>query len=119
MEGAVKVVSELLKRSLKSTAISAIGGLLAKRALEGMKRRMDWREIGGAPLVGVNGVGFISHGRSDAVAIESAIRRVRDAAKSHFVDEIAAAVAPTQALVEAARAEAAEHAARHAAPQEA
>lgn len=119
MEGAVKVVSELLKRSLKSTAISALGGLLAKRALEGMKRRMDWREIGGAPLVGVNGVGFISHGRSDALAIESAIRRVRDAARSHFVDEIAAAVAPTGALVEAARAEAEQHAARHGAPQEA
>ncbi len=119
MEGAVKVVGELLKRSLKSTAISAIGGLLAKTALDGMKKRMDWREIGGAPLMGVNGVGFISHGRSDALAIESAIRRVRDAARSHFVDEIAAAVAPTEALVEAARAEAAEHAARHAAPQEA
>jgi glycerol-3-phosphate acyltransferase PlsX len=119
MEGAVKVVSELLKRSLKSTAISAIGGLLAKKALEGMKKRMDWREIGGAPLVGVNGVGFISHGRSDALAMESAIRRVRDAARSHFVDEIAAAVAPTDALVEAARAEAEKHAARHVAPQEA
>jgi glycerol-3-phosphate acyltransferase PlsX len=119
MEGAVKVVGELLKRSLKSTALSAIGGLLSKRALDGMKKRMDWREIGGAPLVGVNGVGFISHGRSDALAIESAIRRVRDAARSHFVDDIAKAVAPTDALVEAARAEAAQHAARHAAHPEA
>jgi len=119
MEGTAKVVGELLKRQLKSTAISAIGGLLAKKALEGMKKRMDWREIGGAPLVGVNGVGFISHGRSDALAMESAIRRVRDAARSHFVDEIAAAVASTDALVEAARAEAEHQAARHAAPQEA
>src|SRR5512133_359360 len=118
MEGAVKVVGELLKRSLKSTAISAIGGLLARKALDGMKKRMDWREVGGAPLVGVNGVGFISHGSSDALAIESAIRRVREAARSHFVDEIAAAVAPTEALVEAARAEAAQHAARHVAPHE-
>ena len=40
-----------------------------------MKKRIDWREVGGAPLVGVNGVGFISHGRSDALAIENAIRR--------------------------------------------
>jgi phosphate acyltransferase len=119
MEGAVTVVGQLLKKTLKSTAISAIGGLLAKTALDGMKKRMDWREIGGAPLVGVDGVGFISHGRSDALAIESAIRRVRDAARSHFVDEIAAAVAPTQALVEAARAEAEKHAARHAAHPEA
>ncbi len=61
---------------------------------------MDWREIGGAPLVGVNGVGFIGHGRSDALAMENAIRRVREAAGAHFVDEIADAVAPSHALVE-------------------
>ena len=60
---------------------------------------MDWREIGGAPLLGVNGVGFISHGRSDALAIENAIRRAREAARTHFVDEIAAAVAPAEALL--------------------
>jgi glycerol-3-phosphate acyltransferase PlsX len=120
MEGAVKVVGELLKRSFKSTAISAIGGLLAKAALDKMKKRIDWREIGGAPLVGVNGVGFISHGRSDALAIESAIQRVRDAARSHYVDEIAVAVAPTQALVDAAKQQEAQRAgAGHAASQDA
>jgi hypothetical protein len=63
-----------------------------------MKKRLDWREVGGAPLVGVNGVGFISHGRSDAVAIENAIRRASDAARTHFVDENAPAVAPAEAL---------------------
>jgi len=99
MEGTAKVVGELMKRAIKSTAVSAIGGLLAKRALEGMKRQMDWREIGGAPLVGVNGVGFISHGRSDALAIENAIRRAHEAARTHFVDEIATAVAPAEALL--------------------
>jgi glycerol-3-phosphate acyltransferase PlsX len=102
MEGTAKVVGEYLKRALRSTTASKIGGLLSKAALEGMKRRLDWREVGGAPLLGVNGVGFISHGRSDALAIENAVRRARDAARAHFTDEIAQAVAPSQALVAAA-----------------
>jgi glycerol-3-phosphate acyltransferase PlsX len=76
-----------------------VGGLLARKALEGMKKKMDWREVGGAPLLGVNGVGFISHGRSDALAVENAIRRAHQAARTHFVDDIAAAVAPAEALL--------------------
>jgi glycerol-3-phosphate acyltransferase PlsX len=99
MEGTAKVVGEHLKRAIMSSAVSKLGGLLAKKALDQMKRRMDWREIGGAPLLGVAGVGFISHGRSDALAMENAIRRVRDAAKSHFTDEIATAVEPAEALL--------------------
>jgi glycerol-3-phosphate acyltransferase PlsX len=99
MEGTAKVVGEVLKRAIMSTTMSKIGGLLAKKAFDAMKQRMDWREIGGAPLLGLNGVGFISHGRSDALAVQNAIRRVRDAASSHFTDEIAAAVAPAEALL--------------------
>ena len=99
MEGTAKVVGEHLKRAIRSTLVSSVGGLLAKRALEGMKKKMDWREVGGAPLLGVNGVGFVSHGRSDALAIENAIRRATEAARTHFVDEIAAAVAPAEALL--------------------
>jgi glycerol-3-phosphate acyltransferase PlsX len=64
-----------------------------------MKERLDWRTVGGAPLVGVNGVGVISHGRSDALAIQNAIRRAADAARAHFTDEIARAVAPSESLL--------------------
>ena len=99
MEGTAKVVGEHLKRAIMSSTVSKLGGLLAKKAFDDMKRKMDWREIGGAPLLGVAGVGFISHGRSDALAMENAIRRVRDAARSHFTDEIAQAVAPAEALL--------------------
>ena len=99
MEGTAKVVGELLKRALYSSTRAKIGGLLSKAALEAMKQRMDWREVGGAPLVGVNGVGVISHGSSDALAIENAIRRAGDAAGTHFTDEIAKAVAPSESLL--------------------
>jgi glycerol-3-phosphate acyltransferase PlsX len=107
MEGTARVVGELLKGALKSSAASALGGLLAKSALGEMKRKIDWREIGGAPLVGVAGVGFITHGRSDALAIENAVRRVRAAADAHATDEIARAAAHAEALLP-----------RHGAPQD-
>jgi glycerol-3-phosphate acyltransferase PlsX len=99
MEGTAKVVGEHLKRAIRSTLVSSVGGLLARKALEAMKKKMDWREVGGAPLLGVNGVGFISHGRSDALAIENAVRRAHAAARTHYVDEVAAAVAPAEALL--------------------
>jgi glycerol-3-phosphate acyltransferase PlsX len=99
MEGTAKVVGELLKQALKSTPASAIGGLLAKKALVAMKRKIDWREIGGAPLVGVAGVGFITHGRSDALAIANAVRRVRAAADAHATEEIARAAERAEALL--------------------
>jgi phosphate acyltransferase len=102
MEGTARVVGEYLKRALRSSTRAKLGGLLSREALELMKKRIDWREVGGAPLVGVNGVGLISHGRSDALAVENAVRRAGDAARTHFTDEIAKAVAPSQALLAAA-----------------
>ncbi len=102
MEGTARVVGEYLKRALRGSLRAMIGGLLARPALEGMKKRVDWREIGGAPLVGVNGVAIITHGASDALAIENAIRRAGDAAGTHFTDEIAQAVAPSEGLLAAA-----------------
>ena len=106
MEGTAKVVGELLKQALKSTPASAIGGLLAKSALGAMKKKIDWREIGGAPLVGVSGVGFITHGRSDALAIRNAVRRVRSAADAHATDEIGRAAEQGDALLAAVASEA-------------
>ncbi len=102
MEGTARVVGEYLKRALHGSLRAKIGGLLARPALEGMKKRVDWREIGGAPLVGVNGVAIITHGASDALAIENAIRRAGDAAGTRFTEEIAQAVAPSEELLAAA-----------------
>ena len=99
MEGTAKTMGELVKQALRSTISSKIGGLLAKKALGEMKRRIDWREVGGAPLVGVDGVGLISHGSSDALAIENAIRRARDAARAHATGEMAEAAGRAAALL--------------------
>jgi len=70
-----------------------------------MKKRIDWREVGGAPLVGVDGVCFICHGRSDALAMENAVRRAGEAARTHFTDEMARAVAGSEDLLAGAHAE--------------
>jgi phosphate acyltransferase len=102
MEGTARVVSGFLKRALRGSLMAKVGGLLAYPALQAMKRKIDWRTVGGAPLVGVSGMGFICHGRSDALAIENAVRRAHAAAGTHFTDEIAAAVAPAAALLAAA-----------------
>jgi glycerol-3-phosphate acyltransferase PlsX len=105
MEGTARVVSDYLRAALHGSLLARLGGLLARPALLRMKRRIDWREVGGAPLVGVSGMGFICHGRSDALAIENAVRRAGLAAGTHFTDEIAEAVAPAAALLAEAEAE--------------
>jgi glycerol-3-phosphate acyltransferase PlsX len=105
MEGTAQVVGELLKRALRSTPVAAFGGLLAKPALKKMKRHVDWREIGGAPLVGVAGVGFITHGSSDALAIHNAVQRARAASDAHATEEIARAAEQAEALLAAAASE--------------
>ena len=63
-------------------------------AVAGLRKRVDWREIGGAPLLGVNGVVVIGHGRSDAVAVQSMIRMAEKSVQQNLVqairDELAA-----------------------------
>jgi len=99
MEGTARVFVDLIRGALRSSAAAKLGGLLARRALTAMKKRIDWREIGAAPLVGVAGVGFITHGRSDALAIRNAVRRVRAAADARATEEIGAAAACAEALL--------------------
>ncbi len=99
MEGTAKVIGDLLRRTLRSTPAAAMGGLLARRALRRMKRSIDWREIGGAPLVGVAGVAFVTHGRSDALAIRNAVTRARAAADADAMDEMTRAAGRAEALL--------------------
>jgi glycerol-3-phosphate acyltransferase PlsX len=53
-----------------------------------LRKRVDWREIGGAPLLGVNGVVVIGHGRSDAVAIQNMIRMAEKSVQQNLVQAI-------------------------------
>ncbi len=73
-EGMVEAISSLLKEAFGSSVPSKAGYLLARNALRGFKKRLDYSEYGGAPLLGVKGVTMIAHGGSNANAIKNAIR---------------------------------------------
>ncbi|MGA2267968.1 MAG: phosphate acyltransferase PlsX [Bryobacteraceae bacterium] len=73
-EGLVEMVKHLLQESLEATIARKIGYVLSKAAFSDFKKRVDYSEYGGAPLLGVRGVCIICHGRSNANAIKNAIR---------------------------------------------
>jgi glycerol-3-phosphate acyltransferase PlsX len=73
-EGIVDVIKQMLKESLDASITRQIGAVLARNAFKDFKKRMDYSEYGGAPLLGVKGVTIICHGRSNANAIKNAIR---------------------------------------------
>ncbi|HET6921903.1 MAG TPA: phosphate acyltransferase PlsX [Anaeromyxobacteraceae bacterium] len=99
MEGTARAVRQLVRQALRSTVPSKIGALFAQKALREVKRRVDWREVGGAPLLGVAGVGVVSHGASDALAIENAVARACDAARAACTGEMAEAAARAPELL--------------------
>jgi glycerol-3-phosphate acyltransferase PlsX len=72
-EGLVEMVEELLGSELQSTFSSQVGYLLSRRAFRRFRRRVDYSEYGGAPLMGVAGLCIVCHGRSSAKAIRNAV----------------------------------------------
>ena len=107
-EGVVSFLTKTLKRQLtgglrnKVALVLLIPGLilmipglaLLYPSVSALRKRVDWREIGGAPLLGVNGVAIIGHGRSDVKAIQSMIRMAEKSVQQNLVgairDELAA-----------------------------
>jgi phosphate acyltransferase len=73
-EGVAHLVRQVLKESLAATITSQVGALLSRSAFADFKKRLDHTEYGGAPLLGVKGACFITHGSSNVNAIKNAIR---------------------------------------------
>jgi len=73
-EGLIEAIASLLKEAFSSTLSSMAGYLLARKAMQSFKKRVDYSEYGGAPLLGVKGVCIICHGGSNTNAIKNAIR---------------------------------------------
>lgn len=73
-EGLVEIIKHMLQESLRATITRQIGYVLSRAAFTDFKKRVDYSEYGGAPLLGVKGVCIICHGRSNANAIKNAIR---------------------------------------------
>jgi glycerol-3-phosphate acyltransferase PlsX len=81
-EGMVETVRFLLKQSLQATITSQVGFLLSRKAFADFKKRLDYSEYGGAPLLGIKGVCIVSHGSSNSNAIKNAIRVAMEFANS-------------------------------------
>jgi glycerol-3-phosphate acyltransferase PlsX len=78
-EGVAGFLLDILKEEIKSRPLATAGALLAKPAFEQVRKRLDYREYGGGPLLGVDGIVIVGHGRSDSLAIKNAIRVAKQA----------------------------------------
>jgi glycerol-3-phosphate acyltransferase PlsX len=81
-----------LRDEIPKTMRGKLGGMLIRPGVRQLRSRIDWREFGGAPLLGIDGVAVVAHGRSDARAIKNAVRVTRDAVQNQLVGKIRAEV---------------------------
>ena len=81
-EGVGRFVRDVLRESLTRTVTAQVGALLSRRAFNDFRRRLDYREYGGAQLLGVRGVCIIGHGSSNDRAIYNGIRVAYEFAKA-------------------------------------
>ena len=92
-EAVAKLIVDKIKDAIKSGGpLALIGGALVKPALTQIKKLLDPSEEGAAPLLGVNGLVFIGHGRSDAFAIKNAVRVARNAVDARVLDAMKSAI---------------------------
>jgi glycerol-3-phosphate acyltransferase PlsX len=91
-EGTAKLVTVLLRQSLKSTVTSQVGALLSRKAFNDFKKRLDYSEYGGAPLLGVRGVCIVGHGSSNEKAIMNGIRVAAEFAQAEVNSGIESAL---------------------------
>jgi glycerol-3-phosphate acyltransferase PlsX len=72
-EGVASTISGLIKEYIRQSPIAITGALLMRKVFKLLKKEIDYAEVGGAPLIGIKGCAIVSHGKSNAQAIENAI----------------------------------------------
>ncbi len=80
-EGLAEAVGKMLKDEIKQSILSMVGYIFCRRAFKNFRKKVDYSEYGGAPLLGINGVGMICHGGSSVKAIKNAIRFAHEYAR--------------------------------------
>ncbi len=93
MEGMASALGHFLKEEIEKSPMAKLGALFAEGAIRRVKKRLDYTEYGGAPLLGVKGGVVICHGASDAKAIMNAIRAAASIHKCGVEEEIASSIA--------------------------
>lgn len=89
-EGLIEAVLKLLKDELSRNLQVKVGALLSQQSFKRLKKRLDYSEYGGAPLIGLRGVSIICHGRSSSNAIKNAIRVAKEFAENQFNSKLEA-----------------------------
>ncbi len=87
-EGTAKMVMTLIKEAISSNALGLIGGALIKPSLGKLKKKLDPNSIGAAPLLGIDGLSFVGHGRSNSTAIVSALETAQRAVDADLLNKI-------------------------------
>jgi glycerol-3-phosphate acyltransferase PlsX len=92
-EGVATLLMGVMEEEIKKRPTAVLGALLARSALREVKRRLDYSEYGGAPLLGVDGVIIVGHGRSNAKAIKNMIRVGKEAVEKGMLEAIKKGIA--------------------------
>ncbi|MDR1465094.1 MAG: phosphate acyltransferase PlsX [Oscillospiraceae bacterium] len=87
-EGVAGTLLEMLKDVFKKNPLTMLGAVLVSKGLLGLKKKMDYAEYGGAPLLGIDGVVIKAHGSANAKAFRFAIRQARRCLENHMVQTI-------------------------------
>ncbi len=91
-EAVSKLLLDVMKEELTSSLRTKIGAGLAMPAFKNLRTLMDPRQIGAAPLLGIDGLVFVGHGRSDALALVNSLKRAQQAVAANLLDSIKSAV---------------------------
>jgi glycerol-3-phosphate acyltransferase PlsX len=89
-EGLIEAVLKLLRDELSSNLQAKLGAFLSQQSFKRLKKRLDYSEYGGAPLLGLRGVTIICHGRSNANAIKNAVRVAKEFSESQVNSKLEA-----------------------------
>ncbi|CAN5303449.1 MAG: phosphate acyltransferase PlsX [Chloroflexota bacterium] len=92
-EGTAALLTESLKELLTASPLRKLAALALRPAFQELRRRLDYAEIGGAPLLGIDGTAIIAHGRSNALAIENALGVAARSSEQRLPSRIAERIA--------------------------
>jgi glycerol-3-phosphate acyltransferase PlsX len=98
-EGLAEAISTMLRQEIGGRFLAKIGYLLARPAFRAFRKKIDYAEYGGAPLLGIEGTGMICHGGSSSLAVTNAIRMAHEYAARRVNDQLVAQLQADAAAV--------------------
>lgn len=104
-EGLAESIIQMLKREIQGDVSAKLGYIFSKSAFRRFGKRIDYSEYGGAPLLGINGIVIICHGKSSSKAVKNAIIMANEFKLSNFLSQLHKALALRQETISAAKAE--------------